>query len=350
MPTGVSQFLATLLLCLVATASLWLWLWAVGRWRSGRRLLDYAPRRTSPWGMVDVLATVVLLVLLQSVAVRFVPHREAPLTEWKLETLAPDERVWFLLALSIAELLAVVVSLVAVRLRTGADWRDLGLAGGRVAADVRLGIIAFLMLAPVIYAIQMTLVHWFPSQHPLVVLVKQNPEPRFILLSGLTAVLVAPLAEEYFFRVLLQGWMERIATGGQDGSGILIGGRAEPVGAVPGATPQAGDAIAGHEPVRPADGNPAASPAVVPGVGLPPDASQAGPFPTAWGTAWPVLASAAFFAALHAQHGPDPIPLFALAVGLGYIYQRTHRILPCVVVHVLLNACSLLMLLIEISR
>jgi membrane protease YdiL (CAAX protease family) len=29
------------------------------------------------------------------------------------------------------------------------------------------------------------------------------------------------------------------------------------------------------------------------------------------------------------------------AVGLGYLYRQTHRILPSVVVHLLLNACSL---------
>jgi membrane protease YdiL (CAAX protease family) len=38
---------------------------------------------------------------------------------------------------------------------------------------------------------------------------------------------------------------------------------------------------------------------------------------------------------------PDPIPLFVLALGLGYLYRQTHRILPCIVVHLLLNACSL---------
>jgi len=38
---------------------------------------------------------------------------------------------------------------------------------------------------------------------------------------------------------------------------------------------------------------------------------------------WPILLSAGLFAALHATHGPDPIPLFLLALGLGYLYQRT---------------------------
>ena len=63
---------------------------------------------------------------------------------------------------------------------------------------------------------------------------------------------------------------------------------------------------------------------------------------------WPVLLSAALFAGLHWSHGPDPIPLFVLAVGLGYLYQRTHRILPCIIVHLLLNSCTMAILLLEL--
>lgn len=33
----------------------------------------------------------------------------------------------------------------------------------------------------------------------------------------------------------------------------------------------------------------------------------------------------------------DPIPLFFLAVGLGFLYYRTHRILPCILVHCAFN-------------
>jgi membrane protease YdiL (CAAX protease family) len=34
-----------------------------------------------------------------------------------------------------------------------------------------------------------------------------------------------------------------------------------------------------------------------------------------------------------------------LALGLGYLYRQTHRIWPSLVVHALLNGCSLLMVL-----
>ena len=52
-------------------------------------------------------------------------------------------------------------------------------------------------------------------------------------------------------------------------------------------------------------------------------------------------------AAVHVNHGPAAAALFVFAVGLGWTYQRTHRIIPCVIAHLLLNACSLALLFLE---
>src|SRR4029079_10689753 len=58
--------------------------------------------------------------------------------------------------------------------------------------------------------------------------------------------------------------------------------------------------------------------------------------------AWlPIAISSAIFALLHYSHGPDWVPLFLLAAGMGYLYQRTHRLLPSLVVHSLLNSFSM---------
>jgi len=43
------------------------------------------------------------------------------------------------------------------------------------------------------------------------------------------------------------------------------------------------------------------------------------------------------------RFAPDPITLFILAVGLGFIYYRTHRVTPLIVVHLALNLSSLTM-------
>jgi membrane protease YdiL (CAAX protease family) len=105
----------------------------------------------------------------------------------------------------------------------------------------------------------------------------------------------APIAEEFFFRVLLQGWLEK------------------------------------RWPVdNPAD-----------------DSADSQATRTVRWT--PILISAAVFALLHLGRSTedmrtDPIPLFVLAMMLGWVYQRTHRIWPSVVVHVCLNGLSTLAL------
>jgi membrane protease YdiL (CAAX protease family) len=64
----------------------------------------------------------------------------------------------------------------------------------------------------------------------------------------------------------------------------------------------------------------------------------------------PVGVSSLLFALVHLGHGPDPIPLFVLALILGYLYQQTHRLWPCIVLHMCLNAASLAMLLASLDR
>ena len=57
---------------------------------------------------------------------------------------------------------------------------------------------------------------------------------------------------------------------------------------------------------------------------------------------WPaVLASSALFAAFHINQ-PQAIPsLFALAVALGYSYERTGRLFAPILAHALFNAVNL---------
>jgi membrane protease YdiL (CAAX protease family) len=63
------------------------------------------------------------------------------------------------------------------------------------------------------------------------------------------------------------------------------------------------------------------------------------------GTTWlPILVSSFLFSVAHATSGPDPVALFVLAIVLGYVYQRTHHIVPCIVAHALFNATSMIAL------
>jgi membrane protease YdiL (CAAX protease family) len=186
------------------------------------------------------------------------------------------------------------------RLALGGDWC-------RWRTDLRLGAIGFLMLAPPVLLIQLALTQFFPSQHPLIELVLAKPEARFLAACGFTAVVVAPLAEEFQFRVLIQGWLQTAARPGIPSESWLVG--------LP--SPELEPRLAEQRLAEPP-------------------------------RHWPAIATAALFALAHATHGPDPIPLFFFAWGIGWLYRGTSRVLPGIVVHFLLNLWTLFLLLVRI--
>lgn len=288
------------------------WTIAVRRLCAGRPLLTYETRRPVPWGLLDIMLAILSLMIFQSAAAMFF----SPSSPEAVPALS--ERVAKTCALAVAELLAVVLSVFLVRLRTQTRVADLGWDPRSLGRDLRLGVIAYVMLAPPVYGLQRLLTYWFPSKHPLIEMIREQPEPLILLATGFTAVIVAPLAEEYFFRVLVQGWCERLAGLRTHWRRLITG-----------------DEI-WDEPLADAPDD------------LDEDASSSVALQSRAAPLWPIAISAGLFAGMHAQHGPDPIPLFLLAAGLGFVYQRTHRILPCIVVHFLLNVSSLVILLVEL--
>ena len=123
--------------------------------------------------------------------------------------------------------------------------------------------------------------------------------------------------EEYFFRVLIQGWLAKVADRVAQSQATTVATTAEITGMEQTwdetSAPKVTTTVTADAPLR----------------RLP---------------LWPVVVSSALFALAHLGHGPAPVPLFVLAMGLGYIYHRTQRILPCIVVHFLVNAFSLVQL------
>jgi membrane protease YdiL (CAAX protease family) len=320
---------AILVIVALLAASFWLWGFALRRVWEGKKLLRAEPAVNPPWGLADLLLSVVLLLVCQGIGDAWVRTQYQLAPSMRFEEMDSEPRAMLLLAGALATVVAVAGSLTWVIFR-GATRRDLGISVQRARPDIRLAAAAFLMVAPVVYGMQWLLVQWTDSKHPLIELLKEHPDPRFLLLSTFSAGFVAPIAEEYFFRVLLQGWLERLARGKVDATAMLVGRCQLSDGADrPGSGREDPDFDPGNPDFVTAD---AASPELA--------ATHAN-----W---WPILASSALFAVAHWSHGPDPIPLFLFAMVLGYLYQRTRRILPCIVVHFLLNACSLAALWVDV--
>jgi membrane protease YdiL (CAAX protease family) len=189
-----------------------------------------------------------------------------------------------------------------------------------------------------------------------------------LLLCGISAVVVAPITEEFLFRVLLQGWLEALRRRLRRQMPTLW--RLIPNGAGPIVltsvlfasmhfrveTPQinadylvvllAGDAVArvltlafAVVLLRWRVGATAAdlgwAPRKIPSdikLGLAAFAAVAAPV-------YAMQLGLRFV--LPEYIAPDPFPLFFLAVALGVLYYRTHRIAPLIVLHAVLNGTSL---------
>lgn len=339
-----------LLIAIAALLATWLWCW----WRlarrvlQGRPLLSLRPRRPVPWSIVDVSFFMALFLLLQVLAGTLVRGILGIESVEVFDEIPLRTRAVLMVAGSVATLLTAGLSMLAVRVSNGATASDLGWDRRAIARDAGLGAAVFFLIAPLIYGIQQLLVQWFPYKHPLVNMLTEQPDPAFIAVSGFTALLVAPLAEEYFFRVLLQGYLERFPAWWRAGAWRancrpLGDAAANRPGAPGGSLGQADGRSAGAAvPQALVDSSGSDGPRTQPAASAPDaDATPA---------AWPILVSALLFATLHASHGPAPVPLFLLAIGLGYVYRQTHRILPCIVAHLLLNASSLLVLLITLAQ
>ena len=300
-------------LFLFGLTSLYLWSLAIRRLRRDLPLLPFEPRPPVPWGL---LAPLLFVGLFMSEAISVVVILGTEQMDLGMENQSADQLSAMLLVSSTTKLLYLIAVIVWLIRIGGATWKDLGWDVCHGWSDLVTGVCGFFMLVAVVFSIQAVLSFVFEYEHPILDLLEADETGHFFATAFFSAVVVAPLTEEFFFRVILQSWFENLAEKWKKWS-------------------ESRDALT--EPL-PADG-------VTTTIEFDPQAETVAEAETdvircgAW---WPIFASALPFAAMHIGQGPAPIPLFVLAIGLGYIYQRTHRILPCIVVHSLLNGTSLL--------
>jgi membrane protease YdiL (CAAX protease family) len=321
-----SEQLISLVVIAAITASVAVWTAVIVRLRHGQQILPLEPRRPAPWAFVDLVLVVmayILLMMLGQVLLRHVSQIEIPEDIRALgDHLVPLQLVY------IASMLATLVFAIAlVCLRAGATAADIGLRLDRWRYDLLVGLVGFIALAPPVYALQATLVHFFPTQHPLIDVLREGPGTAVVIVVSLSVAVVAPLSEEFLLRVLLQGWLERVVA-----TAVPLAFRSD--------GGETSELPAAEPPSLPAGEAQSENPYAAPQARM----SEHDMGDVGLARAIPIVTSSLIFALLHIGHGPAPLPLFFLALGLGYLYQRTHRLWPSVLVHCLLNTSSLLML------
>ena len=179
----------------------------------------------------------------------------------------------------------------------------------------------------------------------LIEMVERGQNFTIFAVAVFLAVGVAPLAEEFLFRILLQGWLEARQMRGRAERQL----NAEMLENIAAKVENAESS----QVVSVDSDNPYAPPPAIASSTMPIESQAdttidlvAGQLMPGWA---PLITSAVIFALLHATQGPDPIALLPLALVLGYLYRQTHRIVPSLVAHAFLNATSMLLLWLNLA-
>jgi membrane protease YdiL (CAAX protease family) len=324
-PPGLSMFLA-----LYLTATLAAWVWAISRLARRRPLIEGKPEpsRLVPWGLGAVLGIVFFYLALQQGIVALIDpwirgphappfHRGADGND----AFAIEQ----MLLVAVINLIAIVLVPMLLAFTTGATWRDLGLVFDRriLGWDVVRGVVACLLVSPIVYGIQIgAVLLWQRNAHPMETMIRDNRSLPVVKLALVSAVLLAPIAEELFFRGVLMGWLTKFW--GRFDRSIQLKALTT--------------AVEGEE------------------SGLAELVPEATPPETAWVTrvlpnpragsslasVMPNVVTSLLFAGVHAAQWPAPLPIFTLSLALGALYQRTGRLIAPIVLHGVFNGVSTL--------
>jgi membrane protease YdiL (CAAX protease family) len=304
-PNPAVPLVALALIGLIGSASITLWIRFAARATEGQQPLAYEPRRAVPWTIFDLIALVLVFLSAAAIYARLYLGDEFK----KTEDFDTYQTLVVLVYDAVTKLTVLAAALVSFRSLRGATPEDWGLVAPR-SSDFLIAGVAAIAIMPPVYLLNAWLISIEPTQHPLIRALAEGDSPLLRLGTVISAGLFAPVFEELFFRSVLQGWLER----------VLL-----------------------HRHETPAEADVDAE--------IVPDDANGGEYavvssaPHGW---WlPIVISSAVFAAAHLDFSKprlDFIPLFFFACVLGYLYQRTHRILPSILLHMALNLSSLAML------
>ena len=245
--------------------------WLIARRaRRGLPAVDTRPHDPVPWKGSDVVAATLSFLGFQVLAAGSMPA---------------DASLQLRLAGgSIAMLAATAVSAAHLLLR-GVGWPALGFGLSRLDDDIRLAVAGLVLLLAPLLGLAAALDRFVPYRHAIVDFLNTHRDPLSIGLVVFAAVVAAPVAEEFLFRRVLQGWLE----------GWL--GTREP----------------------------------------------------RWGGVTAIVLSSLAFAAAHVGQGMAWVPLFFFGLVVGYLARQTGSIVPGIILHGLFNAVSVALVLLQVA-
>lgn len=363
-----------LVVLLMFTGFFFFWMIALSRWFRGASVLTIEPWKPRSWGLIDVLLVLGAAFLGQAIMI----PAWASLSGQSLREMAQSDRISLsIMAVgSSSYLLAMLLGLGWLVIRYAASVQHMGLSLRRLIPNAGIGLAAAAMTLPIVALISFAVSQGLKAEydHPLIDELKREGTFSAYLLAVFCAVGVAPLVEEFFFRVMLQGWLQSVPWSG--GSWWwLLGSNASQSTVLMAESTDAGTLAAGAPsedlpapvPVTTellgqvsAAGNPYDPPVLSTEAGamvrlgqIPSDlqpllAADAKP------PVWPAFVVGTLFGLAHFDYGLSFIPLIILGIVLGLLYRAKHSIWPCFVLHFALNSISMaslgITLLIEAAK
>jgi membrane protease YdiL (CAAX protease family) len=312
------------------TASL---IWLLRRGRASLFPLSRLPRpRRITWSGAEVVLAFVFMRMIPAMAFLSLQITGFYRFQYGSDP-GPDDKELLnrcsLWAAAVGTPLAVAAILGTLRVVSRTKLRHIALTRRRWLPALTAGCLTWLVIAPPVFGLHF-LVIWAQEKlgleakkHVLEQVLENQPRPAEWVLVVLVAVALAPVLEELVFRGILQPWLAKQRwrwlfawVAALMVSGLNIGWSVESW------LPHLFILVTG------------AACALV-------TAFEPGP-------RWPAQAiagSALLFAAMHSEAWPTPVPLFFLALALGWLAYRCRNLIAPIVLHSLFNSISTLILL-----
>ena len=271
---------------------------------------------------------------------------------------------------ALGELLAVFVVGIFMRARTGGRCASMGWHPRAAGRDIGIGIVILMMTLPLLLMLSAAVnaISGVTYNHPVIDMMKQFP--WLLGVVAWQAVIVAPIAEEFFFRSVLIGWLESIHFGRTKNAAIfgwnpirrhdnsVAMSHESTFMPIEKETIQSPDPESNRNDSSQAPPNPQpdalfqnpyfASPRIntdlkptleTPSERVGDNDGTVGEFHPPW---WPAIVSGILFGVAHISYGLSWIPLAVFGIVLGRVYQFRQSLVMCITIHMVFNAINLL--------
>lgn len=239
-----------------------------------------------------------------------------------------------------AQIVCVLLVTLFIVGRTGCSFKKLGWRMDQISGDLLAGLRCFLMMSPIILILNAILqaVTTTPYEHPVQEMIKQYP--WLLGIAFWQAAIVAPISEEFGFRVLLIGWFESIHFGRDKMFAFMFGASGNALTEQPASAENWEGSVPGADPNNPYSATSMSTLSPVLGQVSGPTTTNVVParYQPPW---WPVLLSGTLFGLAHFSYGVSWVPLIVFGVVLGRLYQVRQSILPVLLVHFLFNGMNI---------